>query len=57
MRVREWKRVIKEATEERKYFEFETMTTAGKRREEKAEMVADVAWLERRLNLRSGEQK
>ena len=55
--MREWKRVIKEATEERKYFEFETMTTAGKRREEKAEMVADVAWLARRLNLRSGEQK
>ena len=54
MRVREWKKVIKEATKERKAFEFETMTTARKRREE---MVVDVAWLEKRLNLRSGEQK
>ena len=57
MRKREWKKVIKEATKERKALEFETMTTSGKRREEKAEMVADVAWLEKRFILRSGEQK
>jgi len=54
LRVREWKKVIKEATKERKAFEFETMKTYGKRREE---MVVEVAWLEKRLNLRSGEQK
>ena len=56
MRAREWKKVIKEATKERKAFEFETMTTSGKRKEE-MEMVADVAWLEKRFILRSGEQK
>ena len=52
--MREWKKVIKEAT---KSFEFETKTTSRKRGEEKSEMVADVGWLEKRLGLRSAEQK
>ena len=50
LRVREWKKVIKEAT---KGFEFETI--GEEKREE--DMVADVAWLERRLSLRSAEEK
>jgi len=50
LRVREWKKVIKDAT---KGFEFETI--GEEKREE--DMVADVAWLERRLSLRSAEEK
>ena len=53
MRVREWKTVIKEAT---KGFEFERAATATTRKRGE-EMVAEVAWLERRLNLRSAEEK
>ena len=58
MRVREWKKVMKEAT---KGFEFERMTTTtqkrGKEGKREEEMVADVARLERGLSLRSAEEK
>ena len=59
LRVREWKKVMKEAT---KGFEFERMTTTttqkrGKEGKREEEMVADVARLERGLSLRSAEEK
>ena len=58
MRAREWKNVIKGATKQTNSFHFEKPTTSRKRQGGDLEnMETDVAWLEKRLNLRSAEQK